>query len=398
VVLFHLLFGRPLWLTDQNDNLTADELRTLACEPNALALQRMLNKGLKAGERRDASTDQKAAAALLRKLLEPDAATRLAFFDEYDSLIQVVLDEPFFLCQGLDGASLADMNASLHRMQRSMDEMLGLHQPDLVAIAKRATVRIGILYRDTTGTGKLLSLGSGTLLHDGQVLTAAHLFLNTSDPKFPPSWSSHLMNTPDWNDVASPIIIMIGLYEADELPSRWRYWAELVTPLAVLQKMWPGTAMLHDLAVLRVRGHLEVTPATFTSFTSDVYTVTQKHAAVTAVATLALPQAIELADPDTLISGITMVTVFGWFAPKDETTLYVPQAQKVVTIRRGFIETQALLHSAGSGGGQLAANGRLIAVNSMSHAPAIPMPQKYVAHGRLASKLLPEHGLLPCDD
>ena len=153
--------------------------------------------------------------------------------------------------------------------------------------------------------------------------------------------------------------------------------------------------MLYDLAVLRIRGNLEVSPQSFTAM-SDQYTAVQKHPAVSSIAALFLPQAVELFDRSTLISGITMVTVFGWFAPRDETTLYVPQAHKVAATRRGYIETQALLHAAGSGGGQFDAHGRLVAVNSKSDDPPVPSlnsnAKRYVAYGRLVSELLPDHG------
>ena len=98
VVLFHLVFGRSLWHTDQNDNVRHDDLRVLACVPNGQALTQVLNKGLRSGERRGATTDLKVAAALLRKLLEPDAAKRLGYFNNYgdDAAMQAVLEEPFF--------------------------------------------------------------------------------------------------------------------------------------------------------------------------------------------------------------------------------------------------------------------------------------------------------------
>ena len=382
VVRCHLVFGRPLWRTDQNDELTEEDLCKLAgWSPDTL--RRQLPPPA------NCTSDQLTATDLLKKLLVFNPSERCSMCN--------VLDHPFFQTRSLNDATLHSIAGSVEQLTRSVGDVIGLHKPELVAIAKRATVRIGVLCRDTK---KLLEVGSGTILHGGQVLTAAHLFLNAGPfmpVPFPPNWTTPDEPDwiPDWNAEEAPVVLMIGMYQADDLPSRWQYWAELVTPLTTLQTMVDGGKWLQDLAVLHIRGHLEVKPEIFKSVMDEV-TVEKKHPPVESIATLALPQAVELSDQDTLISGQTMVTVFGWFAPRNETTLYVPQAQKVISVRAGCIETQALLHSAGSGGGQFDTRGQLVAVNSRSSPdPAIPMPPNYVAYGRLASKLLPEHGLLP---
>jgi serine/threonine protein kinase len=106
VVLFHLCFGRPLWLTDINDNVTPEVLGTLASMPDAPPLFRALDKALNKGEKRTASIDLTAAAALLRKLLQPDPSKRLGYFELTDRPMVAVLEEPFFQGQGLDAASL----------------------------------------------------------------------------------------------------------------------------------------------------------------------------------------------------------------------------------------------------------------------------------------------------
>ena len=99
------------------------------------------------------------------------------------------------------------------------------------------------------------------------------------------------------------------------------------------------------------------------------------------------------AEPLAVQTGISMVTVFGWFAPKEESTLYVPQHEKIISTANGLLISQALLHTAGSGGAQVDSHGRLLAVNSRSSDPAIPMPVDYKAYGRMISDLLPAHGL-----
>jgi serine/threonine protein kinase len=106
VVLFHLVFGRPLWLTDQNDNVTIDDLKTLAGVSSGAPFQKVLKKALYAGGRREASIDLKTAAALLRKLLEPDEAKRLEYFEATDTPMQAMLDEPFFRSERLDASTL----------------------------------------------------------------------------------------------------------------------------------------------------------------------------------------------------------------------------------------------------------------------------------------------------
>ena len=270
---------------------------------------------------------------------------------------------------------------------------LGLHDPTLVAKVKRATLRIG-LYQ--TATNKLVDLGSGTLIDAGpgnpvgQVLSAAHVFLKTSDAALPPKY---LDSAIDWNSPAAPFIILVGLYQAEGKSSNWAFWAELVTPLNVLQqtKAKPWSNTLVDLAVLQIRGEIEMSPAVYTGPTlTESFTVVKRSAAASP---LSLPEGIQLGDPSLVQTGISTVTVFGWFAPSGETTLYVPQHQKIMSTANGLLISQALLHSAGSGGGMFDSQGRLLAVNSLSRNPALPMPAEYKAYGRMISDLHSGHGL-----
>lgn len=93
VVLFWLVFGRPLWLTDQNDNLTMADLQKLK-RLNARGLGDLLRA---AAQRPKA--EQQAAISLLRKLLEPDPARRLAYFaktSSHSEAMAAVRQHPFF--------------------------------------------------------------------------------------------------------------------------------------------------------------------------------------------------------------------------------------------------------------------------------------------------------------
>ena len=100
VVLYYLCFGTPLWKTDINDDIALSDLHKLAADSDAEPLRKVLNKALFNGERRDASPNLKLASALLRKLLEPDAKTRLAHFESAPTYMRGVLEEPFFQGQG----------------------------------------------------------------------------------------------------------------------------------------------------------------------------------------------------------------------------------------------------------------------------------------------------------
>jgi serine/threonine protein kinase len=102
-VLFHLILGRSLWQSAEDGSI-ADEgdFRTL-CGWSHTALNSKLRRAVKG----QPSMDQKTAMDLLFKLLEPNAATRLAHFSESESCVMLgVLDHPFFLSKSLDDATL----------------------------------------------------------------------------------------------------------------------------------------------------------------------------------------------------------------------------------------------------------------------------------------------------
>lgn len=116
-VFYQLCFGRPLWLTDINDNVTPEDLRTLASAPDA-PLRRALDKALNKGEIRSASIELKAAAVLLRKLLEPDEKKRLEHFYNAGTPMRGVLEEPFFQTMDVDGATVKAINEKVDRIER----------------------------------------------------------------------------------------------------------------------------------------------------------------------------------------------------------------------------------------------------------------------------------------
>jgi hypothetical protein len=220
---------------------------------------------------------------------------------------------------GRASCSAHDAAAVVQAVQRK----LGVH-PDFVEGVKRASVRIGLLDRAMC---RLLELGSGTIIDAGagaprnQVLTVAHLFVDPVE-NLEPIWTKFGYPTAiDWTSDTAPLILAIGMWEADDQPSRWMWWAELVTPLATLQEKCQSPhaphSMTHmlDLAVLRICGRLELTPDVFQGFGMD-YSVVAKHPAMASLAGASspLPAGVLLGDPDALKVNADLITVFGWFS------------------------------------------------------------------------------------
>ena len=289
----------------------------------------------------------------------------------------------------------------------------GVH-PDLVEGVKRASVRIGLLDRAKC---RLLELGSGTIIDAGvgaprnQVLTVAHLFVdpveNTKagapNPHYlEPIWTKDGHPAAiDWTSGAAPLILAIGMWEADDQPSRWMWWAELVTPLATLQEKSQSPhaphSMTHmlDLAVIRICGRLELTPDVFQGFGMN-YSVVAKYPAMASLAEASspLPPGLELGYPEALQVSADMITVFGWFSPLGEVTLFAPQAATLAAKSHGLLQASVVLHSGGSGGAAVDNLGRVVAVNWRSGLPELPPRRNYMAYMRMVSWLLPQHGLV----
>ena len=278
--------------------------------------------------------------------------------------------------------------------------------PEVIVAVKRATVRIGLL---DVGNSKLIDLGSGTIVDGGvgsptnQVLSAAHVFIDHRDPSLRPQWVTKcgMPTDIDWTSDAAPLILAIGMWESDEKPSKWMYWAELVTPLATLQELRETPQAPHhktdllDLAVLRIRGRLELDPPEYTpGLLSTEYSLTKKHVAGGASASdLSLPAGRPLGKP--VKTHESRITCFGWFAPKGETTLHVPDSKVVQSIERGLIVSQVVLHAAGSGGATVDHRGEIVGVNSRSRDPEWFKRNDYKAYMRMVSCDSRFCGLLP---
>jgi hypothetical protein len=294
---------------------------------------------------------------------------------------------------------------------QAVQRKLGVH-PDLVEGVKRASVRIGLLDRAKC---RLLELGSGTIIDAGagaprnQVLTVAHLFVDPvactqgNPHHLKPIWTKFGYPAAiDWTSDAAPLILAIGMWEADDQPSRWMWWAELVTPLAMLQEKCQchqgphSMTHMRDLAVLRICGRLELTPNVFQGFQEIDYSVVAKHPAMANLASASspLPPGLQLGDPDALKVNADPITVFGWFSPAGEVTLFAPQALALVAKSHGLLMASVVLHSGGSGGAAVDHLGRLVAVNWRSDLPTLPPKKKYMAYMRQVNWLMAEHGLV----
>ena len=309
---------------------------------------------------------------------------------------------------------------------QAVQRKLGVH-PDLVEGVKRASVRIGLLDRAKC---RLLELGSGTIIDAGagaprnQVLTVAHLFVDpvaytqdfTQDfthdytqgnPHYlEPIWTKFGYPAAiDWTSDAAPLILAIGMWEADDQPSRWMWWAELVTPLDTLQQMCQSPhaphSMTHmlDLAVLRICGRLELTPDVFQGFKDTKYSVVAKYPAMASLAgaSSVLPFGLQLGDPDALQVNADLITVFGWFSPAGKVTLFAPQAITLAAKSHGLLQASVVIHSGGSGGAAVDHLGHLVAVNWRSDLQTLPPKKNYMAYMRMVNRLLPEHGLVLSD-
>jgi hypothetical protein len=129
------------------------------------------------------------------------------------------------------------------------------------------------------------------------------------------------------------------------------------------------------------------------------YSVVAKHQAMASLAGASspLPAGLQLGNPDALQVNADLITVFGWFSPAGEVTLFAPQALTLAAKSHGLLQASVVLHSGGSGGAAVDHRGRLVAVNWRSDLPALPPKKTYMAYMRMVSWLLPEHGLALSD-
>lgn len=209
------------------------------------------------------------------------------------------------------------------------------------------------------------------------------------------------------------MILAIGMWTGDDSqPSQWKYWAELVTPLETLQELRespnarefpnaPLETQLLDLAVLQIRGSLELDPPVFTTkgvylrqLLSGTYTVQSKGPDSVPLQP-PLPVGLRLRDlkTDPLTVNLDMITCFGWYSIHGEYTIHAPDAKVVQSLSGGLIMSQLVLHTAGSGGPTVDHRGDVVGVNSRSDLPTLPAHENYKAYMRMVSELKPEHGL-----
>ena len=325
-------------------------------------------------------------------------------------------------------------------------------RPDLVPLVKHASVRVGLIER---ATGKVIEMASGTLVDGGpdaprnQVLTCAHIFLdhlpfneaervlvrvppgasngdtvevvrddgssfrttvptNATDRFVASPPNAHYLQPRypaemNWAALDSEMLLAIAMYEADDQPSRWAYWAELVTPIETLQRLEEsphanGSGMhehsqLLDLAVLRILGRLEIDEPAFRG-TGARYLIACQHPASADLAGPAspLPRGRSLGDPSALSDHCDTISAFGWPSPLGEVTLYSDSAP-LQSRSKGLLASRVIIHSGSSGGAAVNHHGHIVAVNSMSSPPALPLPPDYKSYMRMVSWLLPEHGL-----
>ena len=310
-----------------------------------------------------------------------------------------------------DAASAATAAQHAAGVAAGVEARVGLRR-DLAPLVKRATVRVGLLRRDTN---RLMQVGSGTIIDagdgtpEGQILTCAHIFVepNPTHPRFrQPYWTEAAPGPAapeniDWVDEMAPIVIMIGMFQDDNQPSRWLYWAELVSPLHIIQEIVgnphaPHTVnQLLDLAVVRIRGSLEVSPPTFGRIKpaglADVYTLHKKHPSILPM--FQFPRGIRIGEPGRLQSGADKISVCGWGSPHGETILCMPDPHTIWGPSKDLLLSRVLLHDGMSGGSAVDHEGNLVAVNSMSAMPSLPVEHNYKAYFRMVSQLAPEHGL-----
>ena len=324
--------------------------------------------------------------------------------------------------------ALAEMRTQLAGIQDRFRQgpKIEMIPVETIPVIKKASLRIGILHRQS---GTLINMGSGTLIqrdtNDGPlVVTAAHLFvdekpfkeyvitvptggkggskLTIGPPDGNPSFEAtvprgkqpgdtfracHPHNLPnpyyrkfrwvehgapakiDWNLASSEVVIAIGVYEGDDKPSRWKYWAELVTPLNTLAKLvdHPDSGkdqVLQDLAIIRIRGSLDMAPNVFTDFESP-YTSVVKHGSFKDGSSL--PQGLALATKPQLDELESGVATFGWSSP-DGKQIYLHAQQPKAILFKGSGALFSEPDNAGSGGAACDSEGRLVAVNSFTYA------------------------------
>ena len=135
VVLYHLCYGKPLWKTDTDDNLSLEDLRKLST-----ITRDMLDGELYIDY--EASNNPKTARDLISKLLEPDPSTRISLFrGPPNRPLKAALDKhPFFQGKPLEDEALASINAQLSNQGAKIDRI----EKNTIIIAERTKTIEGL--------------------------------------------------------------------------------------------------------------------------------------------------------------------------------------------------------------------------------------------------------------
>jgi serine/threonine protein kinase len=126
VVLYHLCFGKSMWHTDQNDDVTSEkQLKTIADWDDEIC-RKMLRQGQ---EGFNDSPEFKYARDLLRKLLAKNPGDRVAAFPD----IKDVLKHPFFRGETLDAKAVKDQLDHISQRQEDQTQiLLAQFPPDML--------------------------------------------------------------------------------------------------------------------------------------------------------------------------------------------------------------------------------------------------------------------------
>lgn len=270
------------------------------------------------------------------------------------------------------------------------------------SVVKPCVVRVGVY--DTT-TKKLLSVGSGSLVkrdgHDkctGHVLTAAHVLLDTKAGVLPfPPLKGAVPPSGILYGATSGVVVLIGVYEGDNLSSKWQHWADVKTPYPLLSQMQGN--YLTDLAILQIGGTVSMTPDVFIhssppDISADMYTINSKDPTPPTFISC-----LSIGDPSSVVSGDPL-SCLGWPTPNGQTTIYVDDKYSLLSKEHGHLKSQAFLHTAMSGGPLL--NHRMEIVGVNSYGPNDPSygslvhgtleePANYAGWGRMADVLTSAH-------
>jgi hypothetical protein len=263
------------------------------------------------------------------------------------------------------------------------------HAAAVIARAKRCCVQLGVY---SVALGKLVDIGSGTLLDKGRVLTAAHVVIDRN----------HRPPHPTWTDRGCTVLVAVYDGE-DEQPPRWAYEAKVITPNDVLNQELDGN--LTDLALLQITGSVSCKPERSHGKAHVCGTPGQPTPVGIVIALRSpyrtrLPSLSVARDLSSVHTG-DHITVIGYAAAAGKHIF--TDGGYIVEQAQGYLKTRAYIHSGLSGGAMLDASGRIIGVvshgggilldrfgrmvNRIGEASDVPE----LAHARMVTKLTLQH-------